>query len=406
MYDAIIVGARCAGSATALLLAQRGYRVLLVDRASFPSDTISGHCVLHRGTVRLKRWGLLDKVIASNCPPITALSTNFGDFTLSGDVPLMDGAPAAVAPRRTVLDMLLIDAAVEAGVEFRQNFAVNDLITDGERVLGVRGQIEGGAAVTERARIVIGADGKHSKIAQLVQAPKYIEVPSLTCWYMTYWSDFPCDHLEIHGRHHHAIIVLPTNDNLTLVAAAWRHSQFHEVRSDIEKHYFANAALMPEVADRLNNAKRAEKYYGMADVPSFFRKPYGKGWALVGDAGHHKDPLPAYGISDAFCDAELLAEAVHQGLSGEQPLEDALAQYEQQRNQRAIPDHELTVQRAHLEDWDAPEMRQLRAALRGNADDTAQYHAMIAKAIPAEQFLAPANIQRIMMQASQHMVPQ
>jgi 2-polyprenyl-6-methoxyphenol hydroxylase-like FAD-dependent oxidoreductase len=406
MYDAIIVGARCAGSATALLLALQGHKVLLVDRATFPSDTISGHCVLHRGTVRLQRWGLLDKIVASNCPSITTILSNFGDFTLRGQVPLIENAPAAIAPRRTVLDTILAEAAVEAGAELRQSFVVTELLTGGDQVLGIRGQTQAGTTVTERARIVIGADGKHSKIAQLVQAPMYMEVPSLTCWYMTYWSDFPCDSLEIHWRPHHAIMVLPTNDGLTLVAAAWTHAEFHDVRRDIEKHYFANAALMPEVADRLNSAKRAEKYCGMADVPSFFRKPYGQGWALVGDAGHHKDPLPAYGISDAFCDAELLADAIHQGLSGEQSLEAALAQYEQKRNQRAIPDHELTVQRAHLQGWDAPEMLQLRAALRGNADDTAQYFGMIAKAIPAEQFLAPENLQRIMQQANLSAVPQ
>lgn len=400
MYDAIVVGARCAGSATALLLARRGYKVLLVDRATFPSDTISGHCIFHPGTVRLQRWGLLDKIIASNCPPITKIASNVGDFTLKGEVPLIDTAPAAIGPRRTVLDMLLIEAAVEAGAEFRQGYAVNELITNHNGVAGIRGRNGQHSPSEERAQMVIGADGKRSKIAQLVQAPMYMEVPSLTCWYMSYWSDYACDALEIHWRHHRLVLSLPTNDGLVMHAVSWPHNQFHDFRRDIEGNYLRTLNMMPDIAERLPDARRQTEFYAMADVPGFFRKPYGPGWALVGDAGHHKDPVPAYGISDAFCDAELLVEALDAAWSGKQPLEDALAGYEQRRNARAIPDHELTCQRARLEGWDAPEMLGLRAALAGNATDTAAYFAMIAKALEPETFLAPANLQRIMSQAA------
>lgn len=404
MYDAIVVGARCAGSATALLLARQGHKVLLVDRAAFPSDTISGHFIFHRGVVRLKRWGLLDPLIASNCPPVTWIASDLGDFTLSGEVPIIEDAPAAIGPRRTVLDNLLLNAAADAGVEVRQNFTVSDVLRDGDQVVGIRGHSQKDASSTERARIVIGADGKHSRIAQLVHAPTYKEMPPLTCWYYTYWSGLPSRGLELYWRHHQLILVFPTHDGLTFAVVGMPHGEFDRFRSDIEGTYLNAIGTIPELAERIRTARREERFYGMADLAGFFRKPYGAGWALVGDAGHHKDPTPAHGISDAFCDAELLAEAVHASLGGTQSWQDALSHYEQARNARAMPDYEQTCQLAQLEQWDAPEMRGLRAALRGNAEETGQYLGVLAKAVPGQAFYAPDNLQRILRQANQ--VPQ
>jgi flavin-dependent dehydrogenase len=400
MYDVIIVGARCAGSATGMLLARKGYRVLLVDRSTFPSDTISGHCILHRGVVRLQRWGLLEKVLETNCPPITHIESNFGDFTLAGDVPLIDDVPAAIGPRRTRLDWLLVQAAIEAGAELRQGFVVNKLIVEDGQVLGIRARDAQGSAISERAHIVVGADGKHSRIAQLVSAPMYMEVPSLTCWYMSYFSDYACQGLEIHWRPHRLVVTMPTNDGLVLQAVAWPHREFHAFRSDIERNYMNTLNQMPEIADRLPGARRETQFYAMADVPGFFRKPYGNGWALVGDAGHHKDPVPAYGISDAFCDAELLTQAIDNGLSGRQSLAQALAEYERLRNERAIPDHQETCQRALLESWDTTEVLRLRQALRSNEADTGLFLGMVAKAVDPKQFFAPKNIARIMRVAA------
>jgi flavin-dependent dehydrogenase len=399
MYDAIIVGARCAGSAVAMLLARRGYRVLLVDRATFPSDTISGHFILHPGTRKLAEWGLLENVLASNCPPVSRYASDLGDFTLSGEVPTSDCVPACVGPRRTVLDKILVDAAVEAGAELMEAFVVTEVLIDGERVTGIRGRTQNGTTVAERAHIVIGADGKRSRIAELVQAPRYLEQPSLTCWYGTYWSDFPSAGLEIHWRPRRVVFSFPTNDGLTLAFVGWPHREFHQFRSDIEGNYRKTLQMIPALAERLQRARRAERFLGMADVPNFFRKPYGPGWALVGDAGHHKDPTLARGISDAFCDAALLAAAVDDGLAGRQAMPEALAQYERLRNERAIPDNELNLQMAHLEAWDAPEVLRLRAALRDNPADTSRFLAVSAKVIPREEFFAPENIQRIIMQA-------
>src|SRR5437016_5543099 len=155
MYDAIVVGARCAGSPTAMLLARLGYHVLLVDKATFPSDTMSGHFVHTSGIARLKRWGLLERLQATGCPAIPALHFDLGPFALDGTPPPLDGISDMYAPRRTVLDALLVEAAVEAGAELRTAFTVQELLSDGEHVTGIRGRAAGGATVSEMARIVI-----------------------------------------------------------------------------------------------------------------------------------------------------------------------------------------------------------------------------------------------------------
>ncbi len=400
MYDAIIVGARCAGAATALLLARRGHRVLLLDRTTFPSDTISGHFILHGGVRKLAEWGLLADVLASGCPPVTHVASDFGDFMLEGEMPTADQLPGCIGPRRTVLDALLVRAAVAAGAELREGVIVDGLLSDGEQVTGVRGRTSGGTALAERAKIVIGADGKRSLIARLVGAPSYMEQPSLTCWYMSYWGDLPCDGLEMHWRPRRLSFVLPTHDQLTLVAVAWPHQEFEQFRGDIAGNFYATLAQMPALTERLQAARQAERFVGMGDLPNFFRRPYGQGWALVGDAGHHKDPTLARGISDAFCDADLLAEAVDAGLSGQRAIGEALAHYEQRRNGRAIPENEANLQAANLEAWDAPDTLRLRAALRNNPADTGRFYAARLQVIPPQEFFAPANLGRIMAQAA------
>src|SRR5688572_15732522 len=176
MYDAIVVGARCAGSPTAMLLARKGYRVLIVDKATFPSDTVSTHLIHPPGVSALERWNLLDRVIATGCPPIHTYAFDLGPFVLSGS-PGRKDSPVSYGPRRTVLDKLLVDAASEAGAEVREHFAVDEVVIEDGRVTGIRGQDKGGRPVEERARVVIGADGMNSTVAQAVSAEQYNEKP-------------------------------------------------------------------------------------------------------------------------------------------------------------------------------------------------------------------------------------
>jgi flavin-dependent dehydrogenase len=397
-YDAIVVGARCAGSPTAMLLARKGYRVLLLDRASFPSDHLSTHWIHQPGIARLERWGLRQRLAATGCPPITSITMDFGPFALRGSPPAAGDVVEAYCPRRTVLDKLLVDAAVEAGAELREGFSVHQLVSDGDSVVGVSGRTASGVNVTERAGMVIGADGLHSLVARQVDAPTYNERAPLQGGYYSYWSGVPVDGVEVYVRDRRAFAGFPTHHGLTCIVVGWPHDEFDAYRADIERNYLETLELAPAFAERVRRGRREERFAGSADTPNFFRKPYGPGWALVGDAGYHKDPITAQGISDGFRDAELLAEAIDAGLAGRRPLNDALAEYERSRNEASLAMYDLTCQFAALEPPPA-EMQQLLGALRGNQADTDRYMGLIAGTTAIPEFFAPENLGRIMATA-------
>ena len=357
MYDAIVVGARVAGSPTAMLLARHGYRVLLLDRDSFPSDTMSTHYIHQPGVARLDRWGLLDRLRATNAPPITKMTMSMGGVSMSPPPPEDDApVPEAWCPRRIVLDKILVDAAVEAGAELRENFAVRELVrSDGETVCGVRGGPQD-ALVTEDARIVIGADGMHSFVAKSVKAAEYRNLPSLTFGYYAYWSGVPFDGAEIHMLDECGVLIFPTHDGCLCIAAGSGIEGFHEFRKDVEGNYLRILDKVPGLDVRLRQGKRETRIMGTADQPNFFRKPYGPGWALVGDAGYHRDFITGLGITDAFRDADLLAAALHEAFSGKRPMEDALADYERERNEIATPLFEFTTALAGMKEPPAPDL--------------------------------------------------
>jgi 2-polyprenyl-6-methoxyphenol hydroxylase-like FAD-dependent oxidoreductase len=405
MYDAIVVGARCAGSPTAMLLARKGYRVLLVDKAEFPSDTISTHIIWPHGCAILDRWGLYDRLAATRCPPV-ALNMIFdvGPLALKGGVIDTNRGRGGFCPRRTVLDKLLVDAAVESGAEVREKFAVDCLLWDGDRVSGISGHREHGGRVDERAHVVIGADGAHSIVAKSVMAPEYDAIPALTTFFYSYYSGFDADDLEQYVRDSQGAACFPTHDGATLIAAVWPCSRFKEIRSDVERHVSTVHASMPSVADRLLRARREEKWVGIAGVANYFRKPYGPGWALVGDAGYQKDPLTAQGIADAFIDAEQLADALDAGLSGRQSLDEALEGYQSRRDERVRPLYHFTCELAKLEP-PPPEMQALFGALRGNREETNRFYSAITGSAPLAEFMKPANIGRIVGEAGGGSVP-
>jgi flavin-dependent dehydrogenase len=377
-----------------MLLARKGYRVLLLDRDAFPSDHMSTHWIHQPGVARLKRWGLRERLVATGCPPITTITMDIGPFALHGTTPPAGDVAQAYCPRRTVLDKLLVDAAVEAGAELREHFTVEDLVWDGDRVSGVTGRPASGATVTEQARMVIGADGIHSLVARQVAAPAYNTRPTYSCAYYSYWSGVPLDGVEFYPRERRGFGALPTHQGLTAIIVGWPHKEFHTYRADIEGNLLQTLELAPAFAERVRQGKREERFAGTAELFNYFRKPYGPGWALVGDAGYHKDPITAQGICDAFRDAELVAEAVDVGLSGQQPIEEALADYERRRNEAALPVYELTCQLATLEPPPA-EMRQLFTALHGNQAETDRFMGVLAGTTPVPEFFAPEHLERI-----------
>lgn len=396
MYDVIIVGARCAGAPTALLLARKGYKVLLLDRGTFPSDMpFSNHYVHQTGSARLKRWGLLDALAATNCPPIRTNHFDYGAFSLTGSpVPAEGGVTEAYAPRRLRLDPVLVDAAVKAGAELREGFSVQEVLWDNDRVGGVLGHQKNGSVVSERARITIGADGMFSTVAKAVQAEEYKSGPALEGSWYTYFSGVPMIGWHLWLRPDRVIFAYNTNDNLSLIGVAFAAKDLPMVRTNIERHHRAVIQEhAPELWERMCAGKRESRYVGGA-IPSFVRKPYGPGWALVGDAGYQKDPCTASGITDAFGSAEWLAEAIDAGFSGREPLEQALAGYEQTRNQAELPYFDLTTQLAALAP-PPPEIQQLLEALRENPEQRSRFFGMLAHTVPVPEFFSPENMQAI-----------
>lgn len=397
MYDAIVVGARCAGSPTAMLLARRGYRVLLVDRDTFPSDILSTHYIHQPGVAKLREWGLLERVLATNAPPIKTLHVERGGIHLAG-MPVYQGIDFTLCPRRTALDTVLVDAAVAAGAELRDGFVVEDVVWEQDTVVGIRGHGKGTASVEERARVVIGADGMHSVIARTVQPQEYNTRPPLGCGYYAYFSGVPMDGAEVYFLEDSVNFGFPTNDGLTCVAVEWPNSRFAAVRQDYEGAFFRALQHTPDFAARVAQGRRETRFTGIGNIPNFFRTPYGPGWALVGDAGYHKDPITGQGIMDAFLDADLLVEALHDGWSGRLPLSEALAGYERRRNERAFPLYELTIQQASFQPLPA-EQRMLLHALQGNQEDTDRFLGLISGVTPVQEFMAPENLGRIIGRA-------
>jgi flavin-dependent dehydrogenase len=303
-------------------------------------------------------------------------------------------------PRRLIVDKLLVDAAAAAGAEIREGFAVEEVLFEDGRVNGVRGHMPGGKSVAEHARVVIGADGRHSLVARAVRPEQYNEKPPLECGYYTYWSNLPADGFETYIRAHRGWGVVPTHDGLTLVIVGWPYAEFESNKKDVEAAYLKTLDLAPEFAARVRGAKREAPFRGEPG-PNFFRKPFGPGWALVGDAGYHKDPVTAWGMSDAFRDAALCAAALNDWLLQGRPFDDAMSGYQKTRDEHSRPMFDLTCGFATLEP-PPPEMQQVLGATAASQDAQDQFASMMAGTLPVQAFFAPENVGRIMAAAVPH----
>ena len=398
MYDVIIVGARVAGASTAMLLARRGLKVLVVDRATFPSDTLSTHQVQVPGVTRLARWGVLDAVLAAGTPVTRGFRFDQGDAVITGRFPAYQGVEVMCSPRRTLLDRVLVDAARVAGAEVRENFTVEEILGAGQ-VTGIRGQEKGAPSVTEQARLVIGADGKHSLVARAVNARAYRTRPPQSAAFYTYWGgvpareDTPAGTGEIYGRPGCAIGAWPTNDGLLMTYLAWPIARFEEFRRDVEGNFLRTLDTVG-LGERIRAGRRAERFRGTPDLPGYLRQPYGPGWALVGDAGLLLDPITAQGISHAVRTAELLADAVADGLGGIRPLAGALGRYHQARDRAARPMYDFTARLAAVSPPSPAEMALFRA-LACRQQDADAFAGVLTGAVPLRQFMSPRTMVRL-----------
>jgi flavin-dependent dehydrogenase len=368
-YDVIVVGARCAGAATALLLARDGLRVLVVDRAARGTDTLSTHALLRPAVVQLRRWGLLDAVVAAGTPGIRRTVFHYGPERVAVTLRPVAGADALYAPRRTVLDSVLLGAAERAGAEVLTSTAVRDLLRDRTgRVTGVTLDNGRGGLDPVRARLTVGADGVRSLVATQVGARIERQGRYASALRYGYFEGLPTDGYEwFYGERATAGLV-PTNDGQTLVFAARAATpEGHPVPPGLDGVRAVLSEAWPAQSGRLDAARLVSPLRQFRGIRGFQRTAYGPGWALVGDAGYFVDPMSAHGISQALRDAELLADAVGSAFRGV-PEPVALAHYQGTRDRISRPLFEAVDRIASLS-WNLDEVRQHLSALNAAVSD-------------------------------------
>ena len=355
--DAIVVGARCAGAATAMLLAGGGARVLLVDKGAYGTDMLSTHALMRGAVLQLDRWGVLPAVVASGTPAIHSTTFCYAESDATVPIEPKHGVGALYAPRRTVLDRLLVDAAVKSGVDIRYGVRVDEVNVDSRgRVIGISA-VEGGRRRDLEADIVIGADGLHSTIARQVGAPRIVEGRHATGVLYGYWEGLSADEYRWWFKQGVSMGSIPTNGGATCVFVAVPSARFRdEVGGNAAAAYLRLIRqISPAFAERLRESVCVEPVRGFGGHRGFIKRGSGPGWALVGDAGYFKDPSTAHGITDAFRDAELLARGILRATTA------ALAEYEATRLDLSRALCDVTDQVASLA-WTDAEVQSLHRA--------------------------------------------
>jgi flavin-dependent dehydrogenase len=395
MYDAIIVGARVAGATTALLLAERGYSILLLDKDRFPSAVMSTHVFFTDSLDVFEQVGVLDEILEIDAPRLTRMRFPY----VESDFPEMNGRDFALCIRRDTLDEIPLGACERhPNIEVYTETRVTGLTWDGDRVSGVRYQARGSNEdQTAEAKIVVGADSRHSTVAREVGAESYDEVPALFAWYYGYFRDVPLDDPpsvlaartsfpEIEAEYA-ASFVFPTDDNLTLVGFGVQRDRFDAFREDHRGNYLKGIQTLPQVVERLGNVELDGPIIGTGDLQNFLRVPAGPGWALVGDAGCHKDPHTIQGMGDATRSAVILTEELAAWFSGQKSKDDAGRDYHQRRDADLKPMYDFTTNRLQAmldeETWDAfqaltwedPDLACARVAATAHAIDPSMVYA-------------------------------
>lgn len=396
MFDAIVVGARCAGASLAMLLGRRGLSVLMIDAAEFPSDKVSStHFIWQSGTACLERWGLLAKLEATGCPSHDSYVLDLGGIELRGGVKTVsDGVAVSYAPRRHAIDNLLVDEARAAGVEFLDACKVTELVVEGDRVVGLRYRDKKGQTAEARSRIVIGADGIGSTIAELAGAETYDFREKSQQIFFSYFEGAAFPEVEFYSRPGRMGFAWRTNGDEVVAGFCCRRADAETMTDDVVASFWRELETMsPALCQRLKSARQTAPVR-TGGTPSFKRTAGGPGWALTGDAGLNMDPITASGISNAFMQAEMLSDAIVSGLA-DNTLDQKVEEFGRARDDRFAPFFEFTAEMAKL-DPDVPEdVIRLFMALPGQTDDIEAYFGVFAQTVPVAEFFAPANLERI-----------
>lgn len=353
-YDVVIAGARCAGAATALLLARQGLQVLVIDRSRRGTDTLSTHALMRGGVLQLHRWGLLPAVKAAGTPAVRTTAFHYGDEVVEIPIKPQGGMDGLYAPRRTVLDPILADAAADAGATFAYGTRLMDLMrTSDGRVCGVVVQRRDRPIERIGARIVVGADGAHSTVARLVGAGAYRQGRHAGGVVYGYVSGLPSDAYHWYYRPGVSAGVIPTNGEQACVFTITTADRFlAEIRFDMAAGFLnVLREVSPELRSAVDAAAVAGVLRGFPGQAGYWRQSWGPGWALVGDAGYFKDPITAHGITDALRDAEMLARAIATD------SEAALAGYQSTRDRLSAGLFDVTDRIASFA-WDLPTLKE------------------------------------------------
>lgn len=337
-FDCVITGARCAGASLAIYLARAGYRVLLVDKAFFPSDTLSTNTFFNNTTSLLRELGVMDSLLQTNVTPVRHIKFHFEDTVIEGQLPVVDGEDTAYSIRRTHLDHILLQkAASYKNVTVIEGFRVMELIYEGENVIGVRGEERTGLKREFRGRLIVGADGRNSTMRRLVKSKQKLSIPSNLVYYFSYFKGAPHEgppKFEVYKRMDKMAVLFPTNDQLYAVTvnfsvgdkrmlSRFKKEPEKSLRLLLQEH-FPNTSL----GARIKNARLIEPFRGFLNYNNYWYEGMGKGWALVGDALCFKDPAVAQGIHDAIFGAKILAQAIHKLFQGEKHWEAVAEEYQ------------------------------------------------------------------------------
>ena len=376
-YDALIIGARCAGAATALSLARRGLRVLAVDRGAPGADALSTHALMRGGVLQLQRFGILERLKDAGTPCIRETSFHYGDEVVKVPIKARDGVDGLYAPRRTLLDAQLVDGAREAGAEIRHHVRLERLLRSSEgRVSGLVLEDRDGRRVEIDTGIVVGADGLRSTVAELVGARTYQAGQFASTLVYAYWAGLRLDGYQWFYRPGVSAGAIPTNDRLQCLFVAAPPARFARSRGGPAADYatvLAEAA--PELSRALSTATRVGGHRVFAGARGFFRQSWGAGWALVGDAGYFRDPITAHGITDALRDAEVLARAIHRGRPSD------LAEYQATRDQLSVGVLKASDAVASFA-WDVEALKQHHLAISENMAREVTFLATLDPATP------------------------
>ncbi|MBI1862051.1 MAG: NAD(P)/FAD-dependent oxidoreductase [Deltaproteobacteria bacterium] len=397
-WDAIIVGARCAGAATAIHLARQGAKVLLLDRATFPSDTLSTHFLWPRGASYLNRLGIMEQVLLVT-PSAQQVFFARDGVSFFAKTPLEDvkarlervhgdssgAVDLHISVRRIVLDKMLIDSAIALGVEFRSGVVVENVIWQNNRVVGVEAR-HGDSSFQERGRFIVGADGRHSRLAEWVGSPASDHREEATFAYWSYFSGMPLENGVMEKRGRLAVVIVPTNFNANMTLLFGPKEWFPHFRKDhTENYYRAIGFINPELEQQLRAAYQEERFYGLNDQSAFKRKPAGPGWLLIGDAACIKDQCTAIGMTHAFRDAELAAAAILKGLSDDETL--AGAEFAQQREADLSSYYNFVCRSAGMAKATEEDMSFLRG-IRSHSRFANAFGSMYGDSLPVDDFLA------------------